>query len=157
MPSNPAGTFHASTTKYSARVGRIVTDVHLTLFYDPDAQPETPFPLHKTTALWDTGAMTSVVTQSTAQAIGLVPVGAAMVNHAGGCSQSNTYLVNFFLPNRVLVHGVQVIECPDNAGVFGAIIGMDIISRGDFSITNCDGQTWMTFRIPSLRRIDYVV
>jgi hypothetical protein len=41
-------------------------------------------------------------------------------------------------------------------GGFGAIIGMDIISRGDSAITNYNGKTWLTFRIPSLFGTDYV-
>lgn len=34
---------------------------------------------------------------------------------------------------------------------------MDIIVKGDFSITNLSGQTWMTFRIPSHRATDFVL
>ncbi|MCY7409416.1 MAG: SEC-C domain-containing protein [Chitinophagales bacterium] len=33
---------------------------------------------------------------------------------------------------------------------------MDIIAMGDFSITNLDGNTCMSFRMPSLHEIDYV-
>ncbi len=54
------------------------------------------------------------------------------------------------------VAAVQVTECPDIAGQFGAIIGMDVITLGDLSITNLNGQTWMTFRIPSYAATDYV-
>jgi len=36
------------------------------------------------------------------------------------------------------------------------IIGMDVITKGDLSITNYQGQTFLTFREPSLDRIDYV-
>jgi hypothetical protein len=42
------------------------------------------------------------------------------------------------------------------AGGFEAIIGMDIITQGDFSITNVGGETCMSFRTPSIRRVDYV-
>ena len=41
---------------------------------------------------------------------------------------------------------------------FDVIIGMDIITHGDFSITNVSGTKWLSFRIPSSRElIDYVV
>ena len=33
---------------------------------------------------------------------------------------------------------------------------MDIISRGDFAITNFQGTTVMTYRVPSIQRIDFV-
>ena len=59
-------------------------------------------------ALWDTGATKSVITDVTALALNLTPVGSAMVGHAGGISPSNTYLVNFLLPNNVGIPGVLV-------------------------------------------------
>lgn len=148
--------FHAFTIKHNGRADRIITELHVTSAFDP-AKPPSPIPTqHKTTALWDTGATKSVVTKATVDALGLVPTGNVVVNHAGGASQASTYMVNFFLPNKVCVAGVLVTECPNIANNAGAIIGMDIISQGDFSITNVSGLTWMTYRIPSIETIDYV-
>ena len=87
--------------------------------------------------------------------LGVVPTGTVMVNSAHGSSLCNTYLVNLYLPNQVVIPGVLVSECSDTAH-FGAIIGMDIIAAGDFSITNVNGKTWVSFRIPSILAIDYV-
>jgi hypothetical protein len=39
---------------------------------------------------------------------------------------------------------------------FGMLIGMDIVSMGDYSITNFEGKTVMSFRVPSLHKICYV-
>ena len=36
------------------------------------------------------------------------------------------------------------------------LVGMNIIGMGDFSITNFNGETTMTFRVPSLEKNDYV-
>ena len=36
------------------------------------------------------------------------------------------------------------------------LIGMDIITLGDFAVTNRDGITVMSFRTPAQGRIDYV-
>jgi hypothetical protein len=33
---------------------------------------------------------------------------------------------------------------------------MDIISVGDFAVTNKDGFTWMSYQYPSIERIDFV-
>jgi hypothetical protein len=66
-------------------------------------------------------------------------------------------MVNFGLPNNVTVQGVLACECADIPGGVGALIGMDIISKGDFSITNVNGLTCMSFRIPSMVIIDYVL
>ena len=39
---------------------------------------------------------------------------------------------------------------------FDVLIGMDIITKGDFAITNPDGTTKFSFRIPSQADIDFV-
>lgn len=36
------------------------------------------------------------------------------------------------------------------------LIGMDIITTGDFSITNYNEHTTMSFRTPSIQTIDFV-
>lgn len=153
----PAPKFLAFTIKHNGRANRIITDVRLSQAFDPNKAPNPGPPLYDTKALWDTGATGSVVTRATASALGLTPVGSTLVNHAGGSSQSNSYVVNVFLPNSVAIPGIMVSECQDiMGGTVGAIIGMDIISHGDFAITNVSGLTWMTFRIPSTSTVDYV-
>lgn len=77
--------------------------------------------------------------------------------HFGGRAQSNVYYVNLFLPNKVLIAGVRVTESNQFVGSFDVIVGMDIITRGDFSITNESGKTFMSYRFPSIRGIDYVI
>ena len=76
-------------------------------------------------------------------------------NHAQGQSTVNTYLVNLYLPNNLVVPNVRVTECADTSS-FGVIIGMDIITNGDFSISNVSGKTIVTFRMPSIKEVDYV-
>jgi len=148
----------AFTIKYKGTTDRIITEVQVFPAFDPD-NPSVPPPSPlKTSALWDTGATNSVITKATATALGLTPVGAKMVSHAGGITQSNTYLVNIMLPNQVGIPGVLVTECVDTVGQrFGVIIGMDIITKGDFVITNVNKITIMSFRFPSIQSIDYVV
>jgi hypothetical protein len=56
----------------------------------------------------------------------------------------------FFVP------GVRVTEFESNDR-FDILIGLDIITIGDFSITNHNGKTVVSFRIPSdTYHIDYV-
>ncbi len=97
-----------------------------------------------------------MLTAKTAAALGLVPTGSIVVRHVGGSDSRNTYLVNIMLPSKVGFAGVPVAECTDVEDNFGVIIGMDLITRGDFSITNTNGETCMSFRTPSIRRVDYV-
>lgn len=153
-PKSPQA-FYAFTLRMDGLSNRLVSPVTISTPSIPnraDVQPIT----HQTTALWDTGATSSVITTSTAKAMGLVAIGNVLNHHAGGVSSSPTYLVNILLPNNVTVTGLTVLECPDTVGGFGAIIGMDVIMRGDFSITNVDGKTVMSFRVPSIHSIDYV-
>jgi hypothetical protein len=65
------------------------------------------------------------------------------------------YLVSVFLPNNVCFSPLRVTE-GDLVGDVEVLIGMDIIGRGDFAISNKDGKTAFSFRMPSLERIDFV-
>lgn len=112
--------------------------------------------IFKTIALWDTGATNCVVTPSTARALRLQPIGIAKTINAGGEAMANVYLIDIYLPNNLRITGVRVTECSEQAGNFGVIIGMDIISTGDFAISNANGKTTVSFRWPSMERIDYV-
>jgi hypothetical protein len=105
--------------------------------------------------LWDTGATGSCVTHSTAKALGLIPTGKVISNHAQSQSTVSTYLVNIFLPNNLVVSNVRVTECADTPS-FGAIIGMEVITTGDFCITNVGGKSVVTFRMPSIKTMDFV-
>lgn len=112
-----AQNFFAFTVKYNSIANRVTTEVRLTEAFDT-ANPPTPQPTPVSKiALWDTGATRSVITASTARALGVTSIGPTQVNHVGGSHQSNTYLVNLYLPNNVTVAGVRVTECPDK--VFG--------------------------------------
>lgn len=68
--------------------------------------------------------------------------------------QSETYLVNIRLPNSVAFMGVRVTK--GNLGDADVLIGMDIISQGDFAVTNLGGLTKFSFRVPSATHIDFV-
>lgn len=107
-------------------------------------------------ALWDTGATNSVITPKIVQELGLVPVGVSQNRHTGGISTVNIYIVDICLPNNIVLPQVRVSECADQAGRFDFIIGMDIISLGDFSITGQGERRTVSFCMPSTLQIDYV-
>ncbi len=105
-------------------------------------------------AIWDTGATASVITSKVAKNLGLVPVGMTEVHTAGGVRTCNVYIVDLMLPNEVFIPNVQVTEADMTTN--DVLIGMDIITLGDFAITNLAGKTRFTFSIPSTRVIDFV-
>lgn len=111
-------------------------------------------PVTQVTAIWDTGAEMSSVSETIIQSMGLVPVGRARNYTAGGEIDVNIYVINILLPCDVNFAMIPVTG--NDLGDADMLIGMDIISQGDFSITNVGGMTTFSFRIPSIERIDYV-
>jgi hypothetical protein len=112
----------------------------------------------QTNGIWDTGATNSVITKSMATKLGLISVNKAMVLGIHGTKEADVYFVNIKLNNENITVNAQVTECEelsaDNS--VGFLIGMNIITMGDFAITNYQGQTVMSFRVPSIQRIDFV-
>ena len=104
--------------------------------------------------LWDTGASSSCISKRVANELGLVQTGVVTTFTAAGPSDTKTYVVNIGLPNHVQIPMVMVSEAELNG--FDVLIGMDIITLGDFAITNLNGNTVFSFRIPSTETIDYV-
>ncbi len=90
------------------------------------------------------------------KALGLVPTGMSHVNTANGLAIQNTYIVDVVLPNGLRVTDVTVTGATALSGGCEVLIGMDIITLGDLSITHYKGSTCMSFRIPSLHEVDYV-
>lgn len=88
--------------------------------------------------------------------LGLVPTGMAQVSTANGLATQNTYTIDVRLPNDVTILGIIATEIDALSGGCDALIGMDVITLGDFSITNHNGVTCMSYRVPSGHEIDYV-
>lgn len=105
--------------------------------------------------IWDTGATNSVITQKIVDELNLKPTGITKVNGVSGETTSPVYLVDFLLPLGLIIPGLRVTlgQLADGAD---ALIGMDVITLGDLSVTNKLGRTKMTFRIPSMHEVDYV-
>lgn len=106
-------------------------------------------------ALWDTGATQCVISESFAERIGLDKVGETTMNHAGGASRVKVYIADIELPNKVVVRGVKLLSTR-SINDFDMIVGMNVITLGDFCITNSGGRTVVSFRYPSEARIDFV-
>ena len=106
-------------------------------------------------AIWDTGATNTAIASSVVQKLELKPITFAKVGTGGGEVNAPVYLVNIVLPNNVIVQNVQVTELKDLNNC-DALIGMDVISQGDFAITHLDGKACFTFRMPPFTHIDFV-
>lgn len=106
------------------------------------------------TATWDTGATNTVISKKVVEECDLIPIGMVSVSTAGGIVDANVYMVDLLLPDNMVIPSLQVTEGQLNGT--DVLIGMDIIQRGDFSVSNFEKQTKFTFRIPSLEHSDFV-
>lgn len=104
--------------------------------------------------LWDTGATASCINQKIVDELKLPAIGRTQISTANGIREVNTYLVNIRLPNNVIIPNVTV-SCADLGYDIDLLIGMDIINLGDFAITNVNGRTVFSFRLPSISIIDF--
>jgi len=139
----------AFTVRYNGKVNPIVTQIALSCIEKKEK--------FESKGLWDTGATGSAITKSMAEKIGLMPVGQVEVGGVHGVQRVNWYFIHLeFYKGNVTIK-LKVTECK-SLGLTGAemLIGMDVILLGDFAITNNDGKTTMSYRLPSGREIDFV-
>lgn len=108
-------------------------------------------------ALWDTGATGCVISKRVIRDLDLKSVGIQSVYTASSgdeAIQMDEYRIHLMLPNKTIVPFLHVIEGTLNG--FDMLVGMDVITRGDFAITHKDGNTIFSFQIPSTHDIDFV-
>ncbi len=142
------------TTIYKGRASVLVNDVMICTAYTP---PNPPGGLirKRFMAIWDTGATHTVITKKVVEDCQLKSSGMANVSHAGGDDEAKTYYVNVLLRNNVEVYNVKVTEGKIK-GPANVLVGMNIISKGDFAVTCKDGNTLFSYRYPSMEKIDFV-
>lgn len=142
------------TFKADATLRSLITPAYICKAFDPAREKNPPRP-KQYSAIWDTGATNSVITEKVVDECNLAQIGITEVHTASGTEMAEVYLVNIGLPNKILIPGVRVSK----GTIYGnseILIGMDIISKGDFAITNKDGKTMFSFRVPSIDHIDFV-
>jgi len=145
------------TIEFSNRVNVISSDVEIAKAqqFDPNLPPpHLTADLKTFKAIWDTGATCSVITQNVVQQLNLTPTGMTWSYNPGGKSLVNRYHILVALPNKVIFPVVNAIE-GRIIGHHDVLIGMDIISTGDFAITSHNRKTVFSFRIPSVQCIDF--
>ncbi|HKC14633.1 MAG TPA: retropepsin-like aspartic protease [Patescibacteria group bacterium] len=147
--------FQALTTKYGGRTNVLVGDVQISQAFDIKSDPINHKPLKEIKAIWDTGASCTVITKKLAAEIGLIPTGKEIVSGIDHDSPENTFFVNVYLPNKVCMMNLKIVEVPSIKSA-DLLIGMDIIGAGDFSIFIKDGKTVMSYRYPSIGGMDFV-
>jgi len=103
----------------------------------------------KINAIWDTGATHSVISTELAKQLDAEPVDKCLVSDVYKKNKTtDVIMATLILPNGSIMYGKRFSIC----GIPGTdvLIGMDIISMGDFVITNAKGKTMFSFVIPTL-------
>lgn len=141
------------TKQYDGMSRVLASDVQIAPAFDPALTPGLRPPFKHYQAIWDTGATASVITEKVVSELGLQPIGLVQVHHAHGQTQAQVYFVNIGLPNGVAFSGVKVTK--GDLHDADVLIGMDVISSGNFAVSNCNGKTTFSFRVPSTECIDF--
>ena len=105
-------------------------------------------------AVWDTGATHTYITKDVALQCGLASTGDVKVSTAAGPVTANTYSASIRLLGGIVVPHLRVAEATLDDG--GVLVGMDIITQGDLAVSQDQGETVFSFRVPSLGPIDFV-
>ena len=97
-----------------------------------------------TNALWDTGAMLSVISPEVVTKLELDTIDTIQIAGINGESTVEVAITSIRFPNGVVIEDVRVAICSmtqENE----MIIGMDIIAQMDMAITNGDKKTQFSF------------
>lgn len=136
----------AFTTKYPCVVRALSTEITVTSTFDRTKSI-------KLQGIWDTGATHSSINKKYIETLDLKTVGMCVVNTAGGSVDATQHIVDMILPNgQTLTMHVTATDLVNT----DMLIGMDIISQGDFAVSNFNGKTILNFRLPSVSDTDFV-
>ncbi|MBO5336303.1 MAG: retropepsin-like domain-containing protein [Lachnospiraceae bacterium] len=106
-------------------------------------------------AQWDTGATGTCISKELVKKLGIVPTGMIKVHTPSGIGLMNKYMINLILNNEVRISNVTVMDSEIGNQGIDVLIGMDIITIGDFAVSNYEGRTQFSFRLPSQEHIEY--
>ncbi len=129
----------------------LLSDCSVADFTLPDQAPEDFVPFR---ALWDSGATNSVITGQVVQQCNLVPSGKTFVYGVSGRHLADTYLITIQLQGVILFPSSRVTRGDFLGADF--LVGIDIITHGDFFVTNHNGQTTFAFRAPSQGGLNFI-
>ena len=99
----------------------------------------------KAVAMWDTGAMRSALDSCIIDDLEIKSESKRRMYYYGGETEADVFTVDIVLPAGIVVPNVSANSTVLEGHDFNVIIGMDIISQGDFRIDNSSGKTVFTF------------
>jgi hypothetical protein len=145
-------------TTYEHRPLSIITDVALSMYLGPTQNGQEPAQHWPARALWDTGAQMCAINTTLAQDMGLEIAGYIAAGGFGG----NTQDAPFFLVNLDFPDGIRFSKVPavayNKETSHNFIIGMNVITAGDFSLIREQSGSRFSFTIdkPVKQRGDFI-
>ena len=133
------------TQQFADIPNKIISTVYLSSV-SSKSQERTPVK-----AAWDTGAQKSIITPYLEDLLYLQPIYQVFISGVHGRNQSNIVLLDVEFSNGTTFKDLEVAVCPFNSDPnsdLHMLIGMDIISKGDFVLSNGDGYTLFSFALP---------
>lgn len=98
-------------------------------------------------AIWDTGATHSLISKKIIDELGLKAIEIGNQHTAGGVSETSFHNIDIALPTGIVFPALEVSLNGDIFD-FDVIIGMDIISQGDFAVFHGKKTSRYIFRYP---------
>jgi len=158
MQNEPRPQIYALTKEHDTIVLAIYTSANVSLppFIMENEGEATALPIQNIKALWDTGATHTAISDRLAAEMQLPSEDFVRVSTASGILRVPVYLIQLGLPNHFVFEEVEAVEFAySDDDDCDLIIGMDVMTQGDLGITNFEGKTVFSFRIPSLHRVDF--
>ena len=101
-------------------------------------------------AAWDTGATNTVITPEIVTALGLKPSDKNAVSTLNGIINVDTYLIDLCFENGYKIANLRVFSSEDYSDFdYDVLIGMDVITKGDFVVSTVNDETTFSFRMPA--------
>ncbi len=110
----------------------------------------------KCSGIWDTGSHGCVISSKLIESLKPPFIGFKLISGVLKKGWSPEYLLNIHLSDDFIIKGVGACE-GSNLDDNEFLIGMEVINMGDFAITNVNQKTAFSYRIPSIRRINFQI
>lgn len=109
-------------------------------------------PVVKWKAIWDTGATVTAISYRVIETLGLIEFGKDVIQTANGKIITNTYLIDLWIEGKIMMRNV-LASCADIQDDFDVLIGLDIINKGEFSLTHENGFSVFRFEITPIKNL----
>ena len=132
----------------------VIDDIKQILTYNIKIQSNNK--IMNVASLWDTGAATTCISKNVVKTLNLTSNEEVYIDTPSGRSKTKIYEIDIILPNEVYLKKIKVYETTIGDQGFDLLIGMDIISKGDFCVSGVNGVITASFRYPAQGVTDYM-